>query len=157
MRRRRARGSSFVEFVIVMPLVAVLLATINYFRGGWLTVFGALHQAETDAWKVAMSNDRHVCGTSTPHPLAAVGLGSVGDQAKALALVALPDDSFLYVNGGVHKQATRSMASPGQPFGNAWTSTTRADYMPCNETVATGNDGTLPRTFDVVWLRWVAP
>jgi hypothetical protein len=155
--RTRARGSVLVELVMILPLIAVLLATIEYMREHWLTVFSALHAAETAAWTVAMSNQRDACGESRPGPFRALSVGELGAQTTATALVALPKLSFFYERGGARTEATRSIANPPWPLGAARISTTtRADYMPCNETVG-DNDGALPAAFDAVWLQHAGP
>jgi hypothetical protein len=163
MRRRppfhagRARGSASVEFVLILPLVAVLIAAIGFFRRGYLTELQALHAAETDTWRVAMSNDRGVCGSNARHVFSRVPLGSHGDEAREIAAGAMRELSFLYVNGGVRRSETRDIPRPLQPLGSGrWAQTTRGDYLPCNETIG-ADDGALPGAFQPWWMRKVMP
>jgi TadE-like protein len=155
-RHRHLRGSATVEFVLIVPVVIVLIAAITYFYRGYVTDFQTLHDAETQTWKVAMSNDRGVCGTSQRHQFASVELGEAGDAARELAAQTMPQFSFLFVNGGVRKSRTRAIPTALAPLEGRWTSTTRADYLPCNETVG-ANDAQLPGAFDALWLEYVSP
>ena len=153
---RRQRGSATVEFVIILPTVVLLICAITWFQRGWRTELETLHDAETAPWEVAMTNDRGTCGTSERHRFAGVSLGAPGDEAKQRATTAMSAWSFLYVNGGVRRERTRAIPPPIGPIHNPrWTSTTRADYLPCNETIG-GNDGTLAG-FDDIWQRWASP
>jgi hypothetical protein len=146
-----------VEVVLAMPMVAVLLATVTYFRDRCLSVLSAMHAAQTDAWKRAMGNDGNRCAPPTANPLGAVGLGMVGDQAKALAQSALPSLSFAYDSGGAQAKVSVSIVHPPWPFaGTSLVKTSRADYMPCNESVG-GNDGALPPAFDALWKKHAGP
>lgn len=157
MRRARARGSATVEFVIILPTVIVLIAAITWFRRGYQTELETLHAAETATWQVAMTNDRGTCGTSQRHRFAGVELGAAGDEARERATGVMSAWSFLYVNGGVRRQQTRAIPPPAEVLGNPrWTSTTRADYLPCNETVGS-DDGALGGGFDDIWKRYAAP
>ena len=155
-RRQSERGSATVEFVLIVPVVIVLIAGIIYFYRGYVVDLETLHDAETETWKLAMSNDRGVCGTSQRHQFAQVPLGEAGDAAKELAAQTMPQFSFLFVNGGVRKSKTRAIPTALAPLEGRWTSTTRADYLPCNETIG-GNDGQLPGAFDALWDRYVSP
>ena len=154
--RRRARGTATVEFVLIVPVVIVLIAGVGYFRNGYVTDLQTLHAAESQTWHVAMSNDRGVCGTRQRHPLSSVELGAAGDAARELAAQTMSQLSLLYVNGGVRKQETRAIPTALAPLHGRWTTTTRADYLPCNETIG-GNDGQLPGAFDGLWQGYVSP
>ena len=153
---RRPRGSATVEFVLIVPVIIVLIAAVTYFWRGYVVDFETLHDAETQTWRVAMSNDRGTCGSRQRHRFASVPLGEAGDAAKELAAATLPQLSFLFVNGGVRKDATRAIPTALRPLEGRWTTTTRADYLPCNETVG-GDDGRLPAAFDGLWQRYVSP
>lgn len=150
------RGSATVEFVLIVPVVIVLIAAITYFYRGYVTDFQTLHDAESETWRLAMSNDRGVCGTNQRHRFSSVPLGEAGDAAKEIATQAMPAFSFLFVNGGVRKSQTRAIPTALAPLQGRWTTTTRADYMPCNETIG-GNDGQLPAAFDPLWQKYVSP
>lgn len=157
MRARRQRGSASVEFTLTIPVIIVLIAGIGWFRKGYETELQTLHAAETETWKTAMTNDRGTCGTSQRHPFAGIELGAAGDQARELAAQEMSQWSFLYVNGGVRKDVTRSIPAPMRPLeGSRWSSTTRSDYLPCNETIGS-NDGALGGGFDNIWKEYASP
>jgi hypothetical protein len=158
MRRRRspASGSATVEFVIIIPVVIVLIAAIIYFYRGYVVDLATLHEAETETWHIAMSNDRGVCGTSQRHQFASVSLGEAGDAAKELAAQTMPKFSFLFVNGGVRRDKTNAIPTALAPLQGRWTTTTRSDYLPCNETIGS-DDGRLPGAFDGLWQGYVSP
>ena len=156
-RARRQRGSASVEFTLIIPVVIVLIAGIGWFRKGYETELQTLHAAETDTWKAAMTNDRGTCGTSERHRFAGIELGAAGDEARERAATQMSQWSFLYVNGGVRKDVTRAIPTPMQPLeGSRWSSTTRSDYLPCNETVGS-DDGELAGGFDDIWKRYATP
>jgi hypothetical protein len=147
-----------VDVALTLPVVALLVATVSYFRTRSLSVLSAMHAAQTDAWKQAMSDASSRCASGGGDgPLASVGLGVVGDQAKTLATSALPSLSFAFDSGGAQARVNISMARPPWPF--KWLmsgSPARADYMPCNETVG-GNDSKLPPAFDALWKQHSGP
>lgn len=154
---RRQRGSATVEFCLLIPTVIVLIAGIAYFRRGYETELQTLHAAETATWQAAMTNDRGSCGTSQRHRFAGVELGAAGDEARERAAAVMSDWSFLFVNGGVRRQETRAIPPPAQPLAaGRWSSTTRADWLPCNETVGR-DDGELAGSFDDIWKRYASP
>jgi len=155
--RRRQSGSASVEFTLIIPVVIVLIAGIGWFRKGYETELQTLHSAETETWKVAMTNDRGTCGTSERHRFAGIELGAAGDRARETAANEMSDWSFLYVNGGVRKDVTRAIPSPMRPLeGSRWSSTTRSDYLPCNETIGS-DDGELAGGFDAIWKEYATP
>ena len=89
--------------------------------------------------------------------IAGIELGAAGDQAREMAAQEMSQWSFLYVNGGVRKDVTRSIPSPVRPLdGTRWSSTTRSDYLPCNETVGR-DDGELAGGFDDIWKEYATP
>ena len=155
---RRDRGSSSVEFIIILPVVAVLLAGTQYLFDAGITGIRALHAAETQTWQIAMTNRRGACGSGlSPSPLAGISLGAAGDGAKAIAAMALSDDSFLFDAGGVRQSVTRTAPTPNPPLPRTWAqSDTRSDYMPCAETVGS-DDGRLGAAFYPLWMKYLTP
>ena len=84
-----------VEFVLILPLVVVLISAIGFFRRGYLTELQTLHAAETDTWRIAMSNDRGTCGSSARHAFSHVSLGGPGNAAREIAAGSMREFSFL--------------------------------------------------------------
>jgi len=155
---RRTRGSMMVEVALTLPVVAVLVGTVEYFRQRSLGVLTAMHAAQTDAWRRAMANGGNGCAAAgAPNGLNAVGLGVVGDQARTLVRTAMPSLTFTVDSGGAHAQVAIPALHAPWPFSALRLSlSTRADFMPCNETVQ-AKDGALPPAYDDLWHQHAGP
>jgi hypothetical protein len=147
MRRRHVnqKGVAMAEFVIVLPVALAMWMGIEYFRSGYARRIQALGQSQTQAWKLAYSNDMSCFkGASNWGGLAGAGVdygAGGGDQANkavdSYSQNAKSSSMFLY---GTTRQ-TGSVATKKAPWDNKRVGrVSGATYVLCNEVVPPPSD-----------------
>jgi hypothetical protein len=141
MRRRwrRTRAVAMTEFLVVLPMLVLLWAGVDYFRQGFARRLETMSQSHAEAWEKAYSNDGTCFGGAKPWDGFTKSSGSMPS-----GITDKSDSSIFKYNVA---RSSKSMALTSSRWsGNVVSSTT----VTCNEVVPKDDRDVLKPMIDFI-------
>lgn len=126
-----------VEVVVMLPVMILLWAGVDYFRAAYSRKMDSLMRAEMTAWKQAYSNDGSCFANKEPWSgfTGELSVASVGDDGATISDAtkgSTTNSLFIYAHANV--QVEQSTLAPRWGSGTA-VMVRGGSYMACNEVV----------------------
>ena len=142
--KRSDRGAAYAEMVLLLPVMILMWAGIDYFRSGYARRLESLGKAHAMAWKLASSNDGSCFAnkeffagfTGESNITDASNVGEKGSEATNSFSGSTSSSMFMYA----HANVGASMKTKGAYFdGGAVGQVKGGMYITCNEVVPATN------------------
>ncbi len=138
--RRRQRGAVMVEVVIMLPMLLLIWAGVDYFRAAYARKLDSIGRAQAQAWKLAYSNDGSCFANKEPwagftgenDP---ANTSTVGDDGATITTTYTGSTSnSMLIYAHANQTVTQPTLAP-RWMGGASQAVSGSIYITCNETV----------------------